>query len=40
MDAPQQRDDIAARARRHVAETHSAAAVAAIFERAIAGVRA
>jgi glycosyltransferase involved in cell wall biosynthesis len=37
MDTPQRRDDIAFRARRYIAETHSAAAVAAVFERAIAG---
>ena len=35
MDSPRRRDAIAARARCYVAETHSAAAVAAIFESAI-----
>jgi glycosyltransferase involved in cell wall biosynthesis len=38
MDAPQQRDAIAVRARRYVAETHSEAAVAMLFERAVAGI--
>jgi glycosyltransferase involved in cell wall biosynthesis len=38
MEAPQQRDAIAVRARRYVAEAHSAAAVAMLFERAVAGV--
>jgi glycosyltransferase involved in cell wall biosynthesis len=38
MGSPQRRDEIAVRARRYVAETHSEAAVAAVFERAIAGV--
>ena len=35
MNAPQQRDEIAVRARRHVAEAHSEAAVLAAFEHAI-----
>jgi glycosyltransferase involved in cell wall biosynthesis len=35
MDSPQRRDAIAVRARRYIAETHNAAAVAAVFERAI-----
>ena len=35
MNSPQQREDIAARARRHVAEVHSEAAVSAAFEHAI-----
>jgi glycosyltransferase involved in cell wall biosynthesis len=39
MEAPQQRDAIAGRARRYVAETHSEAKVVAVFERAVAGVR-
>jgi glycosyltransferase involved in cell wall biosynthesis len=38
MESPQRRDAIAARARRYVADTHSAAAVATVFEKAIAGV--
>jgi hypothetical protein len=37
MGSPQRRDEIAVRARRYVAETHSAAAVAAVFERAVGG---
>jgi len=37
MDSPQRRDEIAARARQYVAVTHSAAAVAAVFKRAVGG---
>jgi glycosyltransferase involved in cell wall biosynthesis len=37
MGSPQRRDEIAVRARRYVAETHSDAAVTAVFESAIAG---
>jgi glycosyltransferase involved in cell wall biosynthesis len=40
IESPQRRDDIAARARRYVADTHSDAAVATVFERAIAEVLA
>jgi glycosyltransferase involved in cell wall biosynthesis len=36
MESPQRRDEIAARARRYIAETHSAAAVVTIFENALA----
>lgn len=38
LDSPQRRDEIAARARRYVAENHSEAAVASAFERALQGV--
>jgi glycosyltransferase involved in cell wall biosynthesis len=39
MDSPQRRDEIAVRARRYVEETHSEAAVAAVFNRAIGDTR-
>jgi glycosyltransferase involved in cell wall biosynthesis len=39
MGSPQRRDDMAVRARRYVTDTHSAAAVAAVFERAVGSVR-
>ncbi len=39
MESPQRRDAIAARAQQYVADTYSAAAVAAVFEKALAGVR-
>jgi glycosyltransferase involved in cell wall biosynthesis len=35
MGSPQRRDEIGARARQYVAETHSAAAVAVVFKRAV-----
>jgi hypothetical protein len=38
MNSPQRRDEMAVRARRYVAEAHSEAAVATVFESAIAGV--
>jgi hypothetical protein len=38
MGSLQRRDEIAVRARRYVAEIHSAAAVTTVFEKAIAGV--
>ena len=37
LNSPKQREEIALRARRHVAEAHSEAVVAAAFERAIRG---
>jgi glycosyltransferase involved in cell wall biosynthesis len=37
MGSPQRRDAMAVRARRYVAETHSAAAVTAVFESAVGG---
>ena len=40
MHAPERRDEIGLRARQHVAEAHSEAAVIAAFERAISGIRA
>jgi glycosyltransferase involved in cell wall biosynthesis len=40
MDSPQRRDEIAVRARRYVAEAHSEAAVTAVFEGALTGLRA
>jgi glycosyltransferase involved in cell wall biosynthesis len=39
MDSTQQRDEIAARARRYVTECHSEARVTAVFNRAIQGIR-
>jgi hypothetical protein len=40
MESPQRRDEIAARARQYIADTHSEAAVTTVFEKAIAVVRA
>jgi glycosyltransferase involved in cell wall biosynthesis len=37
MNSPQRRDEMAVRARRYVAEAHSEAAVATVFESAITG---
>jgi glycosyltransferase involved in cell wall biosynthesis len=39
IDSPQRREDIALRARRHVADAHSESAAALVFERAIEGRR-
>jgi glycosyltransferase involved in cell wall biosynthesis len=39
MSSPQQREEIAMRARRYIAENHSEAAVVAAFEHAIQGIR-
>lgn len=38
MDSPQQREEMATRARQHVAETHSEAAVIRAFTRAVDGI--
>jgi glycosyltransferase involved in cell wall biosynthesis len=40
MGSPQQRDKMALRARRYIAETHSEAAVVAVFKSAVAGLLA
>jgi glycosyltransferase involved in cell wall biosynthesis len=40
MDSPARREEIAIRAQHYVAEVHSEAAVTAVFERALGGVRA
>ena len=38
MDSPDRRDDIGVRARQYIAETHSEAAIAQVFNRAIENV--
>jgi glycosyltransferase involved in cell wall biosynthesis len=40
MASPDRREQIGSRAREHVADVHSEAAVTAVFERAICGIRA